>query len=107
MLVLGASKHGMHSVTKLMEEVFHHAGGEEGRGASCGRGEIQLQHDYRQLVTAVCLLAPATNCEVTVLNTSTVAHFSINIQAAEHFWRDSKTPEMNNRCQTSVSAIQV
>lgn len=68
MLVASASQHGVHGVSHLMEEVLHHAGGEQG-GGSLGRvGQTQHQHHDRDLVlTRFLALAATADGEVTVL----------------------------------------
>lgn len=68
MLVAGASQHGMHGVAHLVEEVLHHARGQQGGSALGGVRQAQHQHHNRQLVLAR-LLAPAATAdgEVTVL----------------------------------------
>lgn len=68
MLVACASQHGMHGVAHLVEEVFHHAWGEQGGGVLGGVRQAQHQHHDRQLVLARFLTPTATtNGEVTVL----------------------------------------
>ena len=49
MLISGTAKHGMHGMSKLMEEVLYHPGGEEGWGSTSGRGEVQHQYYYWSL----------------------------------------------------------
>lgn len=68
MLVSCASQHGVHRVSHLVEEVFHHAGREQGGGALGGLGKAQHQHHNRKLVlTHVLAPAAPTDGEVTVL----------------------------------------
>lgn len=68
-LVASPSQHGVHGVAHLMEEVLHHARGEQSGGALGGVGEAQHQHDDWQLVL-IRFLAPASapDGEVTVLH---------------------------------------
>lgn len=70
MLVACASQHGVHGVSHLMEEVLHHAGGEQGGGPLGRVGQTQHQHHDRELVlTRFLALAATTDGEVTVLKT--------------------------------------
>lgn len=55
-------------MSHLVEEVFHHAGREQGGGALGGLGKAQHQHHNRKLVlTHVLAPAAPTDGEVTVL----------------------------------------
>lgn len=67
-LVACSPKHGVHGVPHLMEEVLHHAWGEQGGGALGGVRQAQHQHHNRQLVLSRVLTpTAAANGEVTVL----------------------------------------
>lgn len=68
MLVASASQHGVHGVSHLMEEVLHHARGEQGGGALGGVGQTQHQHhNWKLVLTRFLAPAAATDGEVTVL----------------------------------------
>lgn len=85
-LVSCASQHGVHRVSHLVEEVFHHAGREQGGGALGGLGQAQHQHHNRKLVlTHVLAPAAPTDGEVAVL-------------------RGREGVEMQNRVRTSAQS---
>lgn len=92
MLVLCATEHGVHGVTKLVEEVLHHARGEEGGGGACGGREVQLQHHHRQLVTAIRPLPPTPNREVAVLNTPTTGQLKSTRIQKTFFLKSQRDP---------------
>lgn len=68
MLVASAAQHGVHGVPHLVEEVLHHARGEQGGGALGGVGQAQHQHhNWKLVLTRFLAPAAATDGEVTVL----------------------------------------
>lgn len=68
MLVARATQHGVHGVSHLVKEVFHHARGQQ-CGSALGWGrQAEHQHHHWQLVLATFLaLAATADGEVTVL----------------------------------------
>lgn len=68
MLVASASQHGVHGVSHLVEEVLHHARGEQGGGALGRVGQTQHQnHNWKLVLTRFLAQAATADGEVTVL----------------------------------------
>ena len=66
-LVLGPTQHGMHGVAHLVEQVVQRPGGQQGRAAPGGRGEVEHENNYGILVGSIPLFPPSSDGEMAVL----------------------------------------